>query len=590
MLLVAVILLFTVPALRDGLSECYWILRNRPFGLRGPEIWITKAQVDEVIQEYPDDPQIWLGYAEAAVDSSGTADFRDLGLKGVGLMRTWDQEWSPKPAYERAIALAPESLVYQFRYAMYLLVNSGSARRKEAWIGGGGQSAREAWNTRMHEQSDSADELQRSQEQAANLRQAERMLRRVHALEPDNAACDYLLASILLSRRADEEALALLRAAIGKPRLGTYQRQAIEAVQRLIQPAVAPPNVAPIIIDAVSSRLDFNIHLRLRLLSHTLAGLGETYRERGRHEKAILCYEAAVHLGHVMRVGAYRVMDGLIAISVTHVAGGPFLSEKETKSIEQSTSDVDEELKLKQQSRVAGFGAYMRGHGRLDLAEFYAADMQAATQWKEQAVTTVRKDSALFQYALYQAQLPVWVAWVGTGAILGLWVIVAIISVAALHWREQRPAPAWATWQWVLLLSLCAAPGRIIAVVPTASRLRALAVMGGPSSISLSVLSVGLPILVWLVGVLILTLRKQARQACDQRLGKARAYLASLRALLPPTFAAFFLISVISLWPAHQSLERWGDQERAMIEQGDVRYWGISAHSQDTQHHQYRAR
>ena len=79
------------------------------------------------------------------------------------------------------------------------------------------------------------------------------------------------------------------------------------------------------------------------------------------------------------------------------------------------------------------------------------------------------------------------------------------------------------------------------------------------------------------------TLLKRARQAPTQRLGKARTYLATLRVLVPVTFAALFLLSVISLWPARQSVKPWRDQTRAEIQQGEVRYRGIGASEQEPQ-------
>ena len=58
-----IVLLVAVPALREAVVECRWIARNRPFGMVGPEIWLTKAEVTTVAYQDPHDAQIWLGYA-----------------------------------------------------------------------------------------------------------------------------------------------------------------------------------------------------------------------------------------------------------------------------------------------------------------------------------------------------------------------------------------------------------------------------------------------------------------------------------------------------------------------------------------------
>ena len=53
-----------------------------------------------------------------------------------------------------------------------------------------------------------------------------------------------------------------------------------------------------------------------------------------------------------------------------------------------------------------------------------------------------------------------------------------------------------------------------------------------------------------------------------------RTYLASLRALIPPTLAGVLLLALISLRPAHRNWQRYEDVLRAEIEQGEVKYWG----------------
>ncbi len=100
-----------------------------------------------------------------------------------------------------------------------------------------------------------------------------------------------------------------------------------------------------------------------------------------------------------------------------------------------------------------------------------------------------------------------------------------------------------------------------------------------PIHMPAAIFGLSLTIVAWLLVVLVVTLLKRARQAPTQRLGKARIYLATLRMLVPVTVAVLFLLSVISLWPARQSIKPWRDQTRAQIQQGEVQYWGLSSAS-----------
>jgi len=81
----------------------------------------------------------------------------------------------------------------------------------------------------------------------------------------------------------------------------------------------------------------------------------------------------------------------------------------------------------------------------------------------------------------------------------------------------------------------------------------------------------------WLGLVLWLTLRKCAGRPTTERQGGFRAYLSSLRRLLPPTFAAFCIISVLGLYSSKANMEQWNQEQCIMIEQCEVDYWGIGS-------------
>ncbi len=553
LLAAAIMLLVAVPQLRGTLD----LLRYNP--LTGQGTWLKKAEVERVVKQHPQDPRMWLAFAECGASSQ----------RGTVWERTgpWDQSWSPRPAYERAISLAPDSPVPYSRYAIYLLADTGVLTREERGV-------------------EREEEFQRTATQVANLREAESLLQKAGALQSDNAACDYLLAYIYLAQHKDEQAFAVLRQGISKPRWDTYSQVAATAVLRLLD---ATGSASPLLeTHALNIAVSNGIHItaKLRSLSWTLSGMGERSQNSAQHQKAILCYEAAVHLGYVMRKDAYTVIDGLVAIAVTAIPSGPFLSEEERQKILNETQkqqqyfdrQQDERMRRMEEARVANFAAYMRTHGRADLAGFYQKEVQAANQWLEEcraaADTEVSPAIFLYGWPRYSRLL-----WLQTGLLLALWLLVGLISLVVRYWREPRAGLAWPWWQWLLLIGVLLVGIRLVA--PWAE-LHVYSYFYAqpyayPIYMPAAIFGLSLTIAAWLVAALVVTLVKRARQVPAQRLGKARTYLATLRMLVPVTFAALFLLSVISLWPACQSIKPWRDQTRAEIQQGEVHYMGIGA-------------
>lgn len=200
--------------------------------------------------------------------------------------------------------------------------------------------------------------------------------------------------------------------------------------------------------------------------------------------------------------------------------------------------------------------------------------MQAANQWREEC--RVASDSevaiAVFFYGWPRHSR---LLWLQTGLLLVLWLLVGLTSVVARYWREPRAGLAWHWWQGLLLIAILLVGLRLL------TPWKELHVYSWvyPYPIHMRAAIVGLSLVIggWLLAVLVVTIVKRARQAPAQRLGKARTYLATLRMLVPVMFAVLFLLSVISLWPARQSIKPWRDQTRAKILQGEVRYMGIGA-------------
>ncbi len=601
LLAAAIILLLAVPQLRGTLD----LLRYNPIGVHGT--WLRKAEVEQVVNRHPQDPEMWLAFAECGASS-------DFPQRYWSPTYPWDQSWLPQPAYERAISLAPDSPAPYLRYAIYLLANSGELGRVE-----------EAGVER-------AEEPQRTATQIANLREAESLLQEARRLQPDNAACDHLLAYIYLVQHKDEQAFAVLRRAIGKPRWNIGSQAAATAVLRLLGAAGSASPLLETHAFGIASSSGIHTTTKLRSLSHNLDGLGEQFRKGAQHQKAILCCEAAVQLGYVMRKDAYSVIDGLVSIAITKIAAASFLSEEERERIMQEvpvtadeghhTEEIqtslramhtfskeprgremqrylregskreavksaqqrkkeegvrrqqDERMRRMEEARVDNFAAYMHSHGRSGLGEFYRQEIEAANQWKKQARAAIdsQVSSSVFLYGWpgYSRLL-----WLQTGLPLALWLLVGLISVVVRYWREPRAGLAWHWWQGLPLIGILLVGIRLLAPWP---ELHVYSYFYAyPIYLPAAICGLSLIIAAWLVVVLVVTLLKRARQAPAQRLGKARTYLATLRVLVPVTFAVLFLLSVISLWPARQSVQPWRDQTRAKIQQGEVRYLEIGA-------------
>ncbi len=554
LLALGVIVLVAVPPVRQAAVEAY-----RTYNLPGTKALPTKLEYEKIARAHPQDAAIWLGFAQA-IDT-------DLAEVSRAHVPDWDEgsTWTATQAYEQAILISPRSPAPYLRYALHFLAGGGFLDRKE------------------ERGAERQEEPQLTRPEVRNLRQAESLLKQARRLDRENAACDYLLASIYLAEHRDEEAFAALQAATEKPHWDFASQEAATGLLHLMDATHMAKTLVPTVAMALHAG-EFPLFVRLKSLTATLVGLGEEFREKGRHKEAILCYEAAMHLGHVMREDAYSLIEGLVAVAITHITSGPFLSEEQRQHIEKDTPinqepwsrQQPERSKRMQEARVANFVAYLTQHGRADLAEFYEEEMQAANEWRKAAKATIGHGVARLMLALYGGAMRyAGVVWAEAGALLALWVLIGLLSVIARYWREGPVGLSSTYGQWAQLLGIAIMGVLILTAWPKPEIVSdEVSTKVAFSELEIPV-SAGIGILAWLVVALVMTLRKRARQTAEQRLGKARCYLASLRTLLPPTFAALLLLSVIALWPAHRSLQEWADEQRTMIEQGEVKYWGI---------------
>lgn len=536
LLAVAAVLLLAVPPLREaGIDLLKMYVSSR-------STFPAPKRREQIARAHPRDAEIWLGFAE----------FIRVQDKMTGIPGFAEEpvQTSAEAAYEKAIELAPNSVAPRFRHALFYLEQAGSLDREQTGL------------------------AEAEPPQADFLAKARLALWECREMAPENAACDYLLAWTYLAKHRDQEGFLLLRSALKKPGWSMYRAPTLEALLRL-EEATDSPQLSSIAAEAVDSYSQFPTFSFLRNLTQTLAALAEDFRAAGQHDQAILCYESGLRLGYLMRTQAYSIIEGLVGVAVSYIATGP-LSAEQKRKIEHSTQDPEVRYQREREARVAKLDTYLRRHGRADLADFVASELEAGARWKEQCMKVSKQLITHFLRNYYAGgTLNCYGVWVMGGTLLALGILVGLVSLVVLYWRERPVASSWSYLQWLVLLGVCLLPGQIVAAALTL-RLENIPQESWELFLWLWLpASWGAGVLLWLVGVLILSLRNRTQQPEAQRLGRARSYLASLRMLIPPTLAALVLLSVLSLWPVQRNWERFADQQRQIIIQGEVKYWGI---------------
>ena len=515
---------------------------------------LPPRKLQETALSYPDDAEIWLAYAEAAATLPRFSEWADMDMPDLtpGMVQ---ERWQviALQAHERAIELDPSSAAARFRSAMNYLSQGGEMNREE-------------------EYDSHYTPPQRTADETRSLRAGRKLLQQCRQMAPQNAAIDYQLVWTYLAEGRDEEALIISRDAIPKHQWDTYDREVLQSLWRLLEKADVPEHREREYVYSLGSGSE--VGSRTRSIARILKELGERFRKSGKHEQAILCYEAVAHLGHMMRVDGYDIVDGLTGIAISGLSVASLLMEEERGQIAEDVRSGKESRDHWAEVAVPKMGEYLRAHGRPDLAAFYAAEAVAGTKWKRQARGLNFRRQARETLLFYSSGMTNAVAiWVVTLAFLVLAALVAMLSVFSSYWRGPQPLLKWSYLDWLMLLAICLVPGQAVALVAT-YRLQELVRKPAGSSYWWLVVG-GCSGVVWLVAVLIVALRKRAQQPSEQGFGRARTCLAALRLLIPPTLAALVLISVVSFWPLCNAYERLNDEWRVIIDQGEASYWRI---------------
>ena len=313
----------------------------------------------------------------------------------------------------------------------------------------------------------------------------------------------------------------------------------------------------------------------IRSLARMLVSMGDRYRASGDHRRAIAGYESAAQLGHLMRVNAYSLMDGLVALAVTKIAAPSSLVPVADRTAVGAIPDGDARVKRQNELRTNALASYLRGHGRADFASFYEQDSAAALAWQQAARTATSRQMGVFMDTYFGHGIATsFVVWVQCALFAVLALVVGLAALITRCWRHPVAGFQPTYRGWLVLLVLLALPGLLFGLLLDAS---GLSMQAWANKAQRAIPEAcGLGLLMWLIGVGITARRRRAALSPEETPGKGRSFSAALRSLVAPTLAALVLLSVIGLWPLSGAENRTNAMYRAIADQGEVKYWGMS--------------
>jgi len=543
--LLSALILLCVPPLRHAIP----FLANTTAGRAELP---SQTEYEAVALAHPKDAEIWLGYASLAQRCEWMRSL--LGtVPEVPQSCSRPAKTTAADAFARAVKLAPNAPAPRFHYALYLLGASGSLTRADEYASPPPEPAEP-----------------HTAAQEANLQAAEDALIACRAMAPDNAACDYLLASTYYAQHDDEIAFAAAQRGAAKTLWTTYQREAALAQWKLFDnlPNSGRPRVS------FQSTPDATTGARVRSVARILQAKAEKFRMSGDHRRAIVNCECIIRLGRLVRVNAYSIIDGLVAVAVTNIAAPGSLVPASEWAAAQAVPDSAARVKRIGDLRTEALASYFRRHGRADLAGFYEQESAAAAKWRQVAKTATSRQVGVLVDTCFGDGIAVSFAmWVQCALFAVLGLIVGLGAVVTRCWRRpvEGFGPTYGGWIALLVLSLL--PGLLFALVVEVKGLP-LQYWANPA-MRIMPLAGGTGLLLWMVGVGVVAGRRRAGLSAEERPGRARSFSATIRALVAPTLAALVLLSVIGLSPMAGAEKRINTMYRTIAEQGEVQYWGI---------------
>jgi hypothetical protein len=400
-------------------------------------------------------------------------------------------------------------------------------------------------------------------------------------LEPDNAAVEYLRASLSLSAHQDRRAFAELRAMLAKQSWDLHDREVAVAAYEVTR-RTASPRQAALATAGVTTVLGSR-HYSLVWALHAMALVA---RARGDEAQAIFLREAGMHLGRLMAARGYSLMEALNGSAVWDLFAADDLTPAEKQAIEgeAAAKASGATARALREAGQAKFAAYLREHGRAGLAAEMTAFAAREADWSQrlQVVTKPMLVSSDRRWILSLVMPRVLrAAAVAIGA-------VAVLGMIALGFRlARRPARPirWPRVGWVLAflgsLGTALGYGALIQMRwqdrewPRAGSDRLFSVVAGPVVGALGLAVVLLPVIalsvVGTLGLAVVLIRRR-RHAEARHVGPVRSYVGTLLAVLLP-FAA--LLSLLCLGLAVFTTvcaNNWAAAQREVAYQGEMQY------------------
>jgi tetratricopeptide (TPR) repeat protein len=556
---VCIIAAATVPTLREAARTVitWW----------KPEIvWPAPERTRHVADRHPQDVFIQLAWAE---DAAARSEFE--------AWLTEEERVADLSFLRQVVSRFPKSEAAHLRLSAYLLRSTGHIARAEERIG---LPSERSYLPREHTPAD----LQALDEAIQHLKAA-------RDLSPENAAPAFLLARALYERHEDEQAEKALRTALSRPGWSFYSRETANAALTFYEESGVPI----VFLRGRSSDAEFTAlseaKMRLAALARMLSGLAEESRQAGQHEEAIFYLEAEIYLAHLMLEKSDYALDGLFAKAILAVTSMYFISEAEREEIRNLGISRKEMVERLEDVPAENLRTYLAEHGRSDLAHDFESDLvqakAARALSRHMTDEMIREFERIFSSPrVVRAAL----AWGQAAYVLVLLIMAGLISVLLRTWKEKRTPPRWRWWEWSVLVLFALVPGYLFQfyrhlhlffdIYKTLEIARGTRERGDVWTLEANfntpvIILISAGALLLLVVPIVGGLLKRRRQQPEERLGKFRACLASFRTLLPPTFAVLLAAALILTIPAQLKMQRWADEQKKIIQQGEVEYWKI---------------
>jgi len=510
------------------------------------EPWLHPPDLKERVRKHPRDAQAWLALAVSAGKPTGA---------GPVDMKALRRAMELKAGWAAPYLVAGSAAISTFKLPMLWRLEVAMARPP-----GGAQRA-----APLHRETKPLTSAERE-----GVRRAREMLQKARALQPDNAAPDYLLAYLALEERRDQDALALLHSALRKSRWSLGERDTgialYETAARLI-----PPLQAHLFAMTTTSMREFETHKRLRDLARGGAEMSTLAQQRGDHEQAIFLRESAMHLGRVLMADAYTTIEVLVGKAIWQIATSERLTPVERTAATRGIPRTDWQRynRAVTQAKHAKLMPYLRAQGRADLADRIARFDRSYPSWDAALLKAIRAWNSPGSFVWALERLAVILA--AQGAALAL-LVSSGLAYLILAVARRRPVPiAWARWKWALVVVLSLGlPGAV--ALGMSHKWTAPFAVAQSGSVPWGLISVAFGLLLLLIATPVVTWRVRRRVEVSARAGFFRQFIGTLTAVVLPVAA----IIMLALTP---SAVRMGAQvqrgEEVMIYQGELAYYGL---------------